>query len=197
MQINIELNGSKCYIGKMGRPKGFAREEVLDKTVGLFLRKGFADTTVQDLEKTTGVNKSGLYSEFKDKDDLFLATLKYYTDRTAAAEMLNRQPLGWKNIETFLKAKMECTGQKGCLIVNSIREVSALPPQARTIINRHLDHVKALLLKNMKAEKTKTDPELLVSMLLTFNSGLCLEQNLGPSDILERVEQFLSMLKKA
>ena len=56
----------------MGRPKGFERSEVLDKALQLFWKKGFADTSLQDLEKATGVNKSGLYSEFKDKDEIFL-----------------------------------------------------------------------------------------------------------------------------
>ena len=50
----------------MGRPKGFSREEVLEKAMPVFWRHGFADTTVQELERATGVNKSGLYTEFRD-----------------------------------------------------------------------------------------------------------------------------------
>ncbi len=53
----------------MGRPKGFNREEVLEKAMSVFWRHGFADTSLQDLERATGVNKSGLYTEFRDKED--------------------------------------------------------------------------------------------------------------------------------
>jgi AcrR family transcriptional regulator len=51
----------------MGRPKKFNREGVLDRAIPVFWKHGFADTTVQHLEQATGVNKSGLYTEFKDK----------------------------------------------------------------------------------------------------------------------------------
>ena len=35
----------------MGRPKNFSREEVLEKAIPVFWKKGFADTSLQDLEK--------------------------------------------------------------------------------------------------------------------------------------------------
>jgi AcrR family transcriptional regulator len=52
----------------MGRPKNFSREEVLAKAMTVFWTHGFSDTSLQDLERATGVNKSGLYTEFRDKD---------------------------------------------------------------------------------------------------------------------------------
>jgi hypothetical protein len=55
----------------MGRPKNFNREGVLEKALPVFCRRGFADASLHQLEMATGVNKSGLYSEFKDKEDLF------------------------------------------------------------------------------------------------------------------------------
>src|SRR5437899_10647663 len=86
----------------MGRPKQFNREGVLDRAIPVFWKHGFANTTLQDLEEATGVNKSGLYSEFKDKEDLFLASLERYA-QTRGAEILTAQPLGWGNMERFLR----------------------------------------------------------------------------------------------
>jgi hypothetical protein len=59
---NIELFGSLLHHMDMGRPKNFRREEVLEKAIPVFWKRGFSDTSVQDLERATGVNKSGLYS---------------------------------------------------------------------------------------------------------------------------------------
>ena len=42
----------------MGRPKSFSREEVLEKAMPVFWKHGFADTSLQELERATGVNKS-------------------------------------------------------------------------------------------------------------------------------------------
>ena len=54
----------------MGRPKKFTREAVLEKALPVFWRHGFADASLHELEQATGVNKSGLYAEFKDKEIL-------------------------------------------------------------------------------------------------------------------------------
>src|SRR5580704_11532423 len=98
----------------MGRPKKFKRDEVLVKAMPLFWERGFADTGLHDLEKATGVNKSGLYSEFKDKEDLFLASLRYYLESRNGKALLSAEPLGWGNVEKLLKIALVCSGgQKG------------------------------------------------------------------------------------
>jgi len=58
----------------MGRPKNFNRKGLLAKALPVFWRRGFADASLHELEVATGVNKSGLYSEFQDKEDLFMQT---------------------------------------------------------------------------------------------------------------------------
>ena len=119
----------------MGRPKKFNREGVLDRAIPVFWKQGFANTTVQDLEQATGVNKSGLYTEFKDKEDLFLASLERYA-QTRGAEILTAQPLGWGNIERFLRLGFGCDDdQRGCFAVNSMRELAGLPTEAQEIIS--------------------------------------------------------------
>jgi len=51
----------------MGRRRNFSREGVLERALPVFWKHGFADTTLQNLEAATGVNRSGLYTEFRDK----------------------------------------------------------------------------------------------------------------------------------
>src|SRR6185436_17232107 len=118
----------------MGRPKQFNREGVLDMAIPVFWKQGFANTTVQDLEQATGVNKSGLYTEFKDKEDLFLASLERYA-QTRGAEILTAQPLGWGNIERFLRLGFGCDDhQRGCFVVDSMRELAGLASEAQESI---------------------------------------------------------------
>jgi AcrR family transcriptional regulator len=112
----------------MGRPKNFSREEVLEKAMPVFWKHGFADTSLQELERATGVNKSGLYTEFRDKEDLFVACLRHYLESQGKRGLLTKEPLGWKNIENFLKNGPLSKGeQQGCFSVNSMREFAILP----------------------------------------------------------------------
>ena len=85
----------------MGRPKSFSREEVLEKAMPVFWKHGFADTSLQELERATGVNKSGLYTEFRDKEDLFVACLRHYLESQAKRGLLTREPLGWNNVDEW------------------------------------------------------------------------------------------------
>src|SRR5260370_42479782 len=80
----------------MGRPKKFNREGVLEKALPVFWRRGFADASLHELEMATGVNKSGLYSEFKDKEDLFTQSLQYYLESLEKKGLLTAEPLGGK-----------------------------------------------------------------------------------------------------
>src|SRR5271169_3415630 len=75
----------------MGRRKLFTREDVLNKTIPVFWKHGLAETSVQDLEQATGVRKSGLYAEFKDKEDLFVASIRQYFDMLTARGTLTKQ----------------------------------------------------------------------------------------------------------
>jgi hypothetical protein len=49
------------------------------------------------------VNKSGFYAEFKDREDLFVQSLGYYLEGLEKKGLLTTEPLGWNNIERFLK----------------------------------------------------------------------------------------------
>jgi AcrR family transcriptional regulator len=162
----------------MGRPKQFNREGVLDGAIPVFWKHGFANTTVQHLEEATGVNKSGLYSEFKDKEDLFLASLERYA-QTRGVEILTAQPLGWGNIERFLRLGFGCDDdQRGCFAVNSMRELAGLPAEAQKIISSAQQKLTRLLVKNIEAEEPKLNSGIIADVVLTFFDGFCIVQNL-------------------
>ena len=52
---DIELFSSLLDNGSMGRPKSFSREDVLEKAMPVFWKRGFAATSLQDLEDRKSV----------------------------------------------------------------------------------------------------------------------------------------------
>lgn len=182
----------------MGRPKGFSREEVLEKALPVFWKYGFADTSLQELEQATGVNKSGLYTEFRDKEDLFVACLRHYLQSQGKRGLLTREPLGWNNVETFLKnGPLNKEEQQGCFAVNSMREFAILPDEAYGAITDNRALLQHLLVMNIEAEKTKMAAPAIAEMVLSFFSGLCIERNLkhGKSSSARRIENFMTALR--
>jgi TetR/AcrR family transcriptional regulator, copper-responsive repressor len=195
---DIELFSSLSDNDGMGRPKGFNREEVLEKAMPVFWKHGFADTSLQDLERATGVNKSGLYTEFRDKEDLFMACLRHYLEKQGKRGLLTKEPLGWKNIENFLKNGPLYKGeQQGCFSVNSMREFAILPDEAYAAVTENRALLQHLLAMNIEAEKPRMAPSAIAEMVLSYFSGLCIERNLksGKSSSTRKIESFMTALR--
>jgi AcrR family transcriptional regulator len=195
---NSELFSSLPNHTHMGRPKNFSREEVLEKAIPVFWKRGFSDTSLQDLERATGVNKSGLYSEFRDKEDLFVECLRYYLATQEKRGLLTEEPLGWKNVETFLiRGPHSKEEQKGCFSVSSMREFAILPDEAHAIVAQNRTTLKRLLARNIETEGSKMDPDSVAEMVLVFFSGLCIEHNLksGKNSSARKVESLMKVLR--
>jgi AcrR family transcriptional regulator len=185
----------------MGRPKGFSREDVLTKAISLFWQKGFAETSLQDLEQATGVNKSGLYAEFEDKEDIFLESLRHYLNTRGGDDLLASSPKGWDNIENFLRSGQTCySGCRGCFSINSLRDIAVLPSEARQIIDHHNAGLKKLMISNIKAERPGiSNAPMLADMALTFFSGICIEQNAvtNQAAVTRKISTFMDFLRSA
>src|ERR1700687_5192222 len=182
----------------MGRPKNFSREEVLEKAMPVFWTHGFSDTTLQDLERATGVNKSGLYTEFRDKEDLFVACLRHYLESQGKRGLLTKEPLGWRNVENFLKNGPLNKGERqGCFSVNSMREFAILPDEGYGGVTEQPALLARLLAMNIEAEKTKMAPSAIADMVLSFFSGLCIERNLksGKTSSTRNIDNFMIALR--
>lgn len=182
----------------MARPKKFSRESVLDKSIPVFWKYGLSGCNVQQLEVATGVNKSGLYSEFTSKEELFTAALTRYLDTGPARQILDSLPSGWGNIEKFLlTAPYHSVEFTGCFAVNSTREVAMLPEEAVSVIDAfnqdRLDHIK----RNVIAEAPKMDAAAVADLIWTFFSGVCINANLDDDREVhsQRVANFLAVLK--
>jgi TetR/AcrR family transcriptional regulator, copper-responsive repressor len=182
----------------VGRPKSFRREEVLEKAMPVFWKHGFADTSLQELERATGVNKSGLYTEFRDKEDLFVACLRHYLESQEKRGLLTREPLGWNNVETFLKnGPLNKGEQQGCFSVNSMREFAILPNEAYGVVTESRALLERLLAMNIEAEKPRMAATAIAEMVLSFFSGLCIERNLksGKTASNRKIENFMTALR--
>src|SRR5262249_27008123 len=107
----------------MGRKKGYQSDEVLEKAMRLFWRKGYEGTHLQELVKETGLNRFSLYKEFGGKDGLFEAAVeKYIGQLQYLGVLLKREPLGLKNILDFIWGLMQGDFAYGCFMVNTLTQ---------------------------------------------------------------------------
>ncbi|MEQ1516983.1 MAG: TetR/AcrR family transcriptional regulator [Usitatibacteraceae bacterium] len=61
-----------------GRPRAFDPDDVLDRVRNVFIEKGFAAASLDDLASAAGLNRPSLYAAFGDKEQLYIHTLNRY-----------------------------------------------------------------------------------------------------------------------
>jgi AcrR family transcriptional regulator len=66
------------------RRRAMTRQHLLDAAAIVFARNGFHGSTLDEVATTAGFSKGAVYSNFKSKDDLFLALLDDRIDRQFA-----------------------------------------------------------------------------------------------------------------
>lgn len=115
----------------MARPREFDYDAVVEKAMHLFWRRGYQNTSIDDIEIATGLTKGSLYKAFDNKRDLFEKCLGHYMVRDSYKAIFLRmvdRPL----IETYAhildllieSANNDAKRPCGCLATNVIRELS-------------------------------------------------------------------------
>ncbi|MHC4109001.1 MAG: TetR/AcrR family transcriptional regulator [Planctomycetota bacterium] len=115
----------------MPRKREFDREKVLVEAMMLFRDQGYRATSVQNLVERMGINRFSLYSTFKSKRQLFVATLDAYYEQVAIP-FFGRMSTSGKGLEIIEAVLLdlvtrikEGVSPNGCLICNSIAELGA------------------------------------------------------------------------
>lgn len=112
----------------MARPKEFDRENVLDRATRLFWERGFAGTSISDLEAAMGIGRTSIYAAFGSKEDLFMAAIDHY-DATYSIKLRNALTSGLPPrqaialyFDELLKAFDDADLPLGCLVTNAAVE---------------------------------------------------------------------------
>jgi len=69
----------------MRKKEANIREKIIKSALKIFAQRGFFKTTVDDIAQATGVAKGTVYLYFKDKQDLYIATIDEHFSRAIAA----------------------------------------------------------------------------------------------------------------
>ena len=193
----------------MPRKKEFDREEVLEKAMETFWCYGYEGTSIQDLVQTMGINRGSLYDTFKDKRSLFKAVLIHYSDTFvnsmfAALKSPNASKQEIVDLFYELVEKAVADSQrKGCLITNSVVEISCHDPEIAAHLAAEVQNVEKLLYKVLVKAKEKgeiqpdKDLRALARHLLCSLKGLRVISKVNPDRevLLDMVSVSLSVLE--
>ena len=97
----------------------------MTQIMDLFWEKGFEGTSMDDLVKTTGLNKGSLYTCFGNKEEIFKMALERYSGARASALRQDESAIeALRNFYSFIISEADLPKKKrrGCFLFNSCLE---------------------------------------------------------------------------
>lgn len=113
----------------MARTKAYIEDEVIDKALQLFWRNGYDTTSVRMLEKEMGINQFSIYASFKNKQGVFLESIKCYKKKIKEEllDKLNESSEGIEAIKQYFYDFIDFSKNnnlgKGCFLTNTVNEL--------------------------------------------------------------------------
>ncbi len=188
----------------MPRSKSFKEDEVLEKAMKLFWKKGYYATSIQDLVDALGINRASLYDTFGGKRCLFdKAITKYqHHHREILKQFLDQQTSVKEGLLALFAINIDQSvhdsENKGCFVVNTTTEL--IPGDeciANTLIENHRDIeniYRSFLEWGIRTGEISKDTDLdaIAALLYTLNSGIKVIAKVRPQK-----EYLLSIVKEA
>ncbi len=80
------------------------KEKILQKSLDLFVKKGFSGSSIRDIAKEVGIRESGIYNHFSSKKEILAAIINKLTPESVAKIILTDELLDKiGNPEIFLR----------------------------------------------------------------------------------------------
>lgn len=168
----------------MPRAREFDPALALNKAMGVFWQKGYANTSIDDLVAATGVNRYGLYAEFESKRGLFLTCLDHYQNEIVemAFGVVEQPSASLSNIRDYFNMitgpAPAGRGEMGCLMINTANDVAAHDKRTAKKVEKYRARLQSgfrKALSNAKANgelAARVDVEQMADFLIGVVQGL-------------------------
>ncbi|MGX1541324.1 TetR/AcrR family transcriptional regulator [Streptomyces adustus] len=166
----------------MARTREFDIDQATDRAMDLFWRRGYAETSLQDLLKELSIGSGSFYAAFGSKEQLYLRSLERYISlqHDDLEQALGEAPQILPAVRKVLAALIEADladPTRGCLVVNASTQCGELPPAADRVTDaiRQVESLLAGALERAQARgeiSPEKDPRELARFLTTFLQGI-------------------------
>jgi AcrR family transcriptional regulator len=131
-----------------GRPRSFTTSEVLERVRDVFMAKGFAAASLDELAEAAGLNRPSLYAAFGDKEQLYIHALRFYGERSVAGldAILGGKGTIEQRLGKVYKAAIELytrpPSAQGCMIVGTATVEAPSRPRIAAVAFELLDKIE-------------------------------------------------------
>ena len=193
----------------MPRQRAFDLDTTRLAALETFWQRGYHASSIQILLDAMNINRGSLYASFGPKEELFKASLdRYHQSMTAMViALLDESPSPTQGIlamfEFTLIALPDWQRQRGCLLVNTLAELSETDPSLARHAASLLETVRAALNRALQRARDggewqapQVDTGLAADLLFNFLTGLRVTTRLeaDPDRVRQSVKQTLALI---
>ncbi|MCP3442091.1 TetR/AcrR family transcriptional regulator [Bradyrhizobium sp. CCGUVB14] len=127
-----------------GRPREFDMDTALDGAIRVFCERGYHATSIGELTAAMRLATGSVYKAFRDKHAVFVAAFERYVSvrreqtRAAAARGANGRERVLNVLSSYVEHSQGSEGRRGCIVVGSAVELSAVDPAMRARVSAQL-----------------------------------------------------------
>lgn len=193
----------------MSRPRTFDPDTALATALTTFWTQGYSGSSIQVLLDAMQINRGSLYASFGSKDTLFKSALDLYYARITSKVigLLDSDPSPTHGLyavfDLTLIALPEVHRRKGCLLVNTVAELSETDPELARHAGDLLGHLREAMKRTLQRaitcgewQRPDADPIAAADLLFNFITGLRVTSRLhfDPKQIRHSVLQTLALI---
>jgi len=187
---------------RLGRPRGFNRDQALDAAMRVFWQHGFEGASLTALTAAMGINRPSLYAAFGDKAELFLeAVARYGVGPGRYVRRALGQPTARLVAETLLRgavaAATDDASPRGCLWVQGALVAGTESDAIRQAMGRLRDGGTTQIEERLERARrdgdlpAETDVPSLTLFLVSVMNGIAVQAAGGKrKEALNRVVDF-------
>lgn len=191
----------------MPRTRSHSKEDLVLSAMQQFWRNGFSATSMDDLVKSTGVSRHGIYSDVGSKHTLHLAALSAYREEivSPAFDQVEQYGAGLNELANYFDTQI-CLAEDvglpgpGCFIANTATETAPHNVEVERHVQHHHNRLKFgfhNVIANSAPHISKRDQEELAEFLVVATQGLwSLSRMVSSSEHLRKQVSTLLMLLK-
>lgn len=176
-----------------GRKRKFSKEEMLEKGVVLFWKKGFHTCSTQDILDELQINKGTLYQTFQSKEHFFAMCIMYAEDQwlEKCTQRIDTSERPIEIIKEIILSNYKETVEQramGCLLGNTLIESAFVNEELKNLAAGYLEELKRLFTTGLQRAvalnqlPSETNVAAKADILLTLWNGINITKRMDRSD---------------
>ena len=145
----------------MVRTRSFDPATALSVAVDVFASKGYAETSMEDLVKATGVSRYGLYGTFGNKRELFEQALERFAERMGKRSFMRllEPDASLDHIRKIFDERIsdisDCDLNKGCLFIHTAMELAPQDDELRGVLMKFMKGISHAFSKGLESARER------------------------------------------